>query len=75
MRPKRIEAVARERLGMSLKIGLSSFPDQEVTFDKLLESAEAEMRSKVHELQRSIAPAVIDEPASATAAEARAGTG
>ena len=76
---KRIEAMAEERLGLSLKIGVSSFPDQEITFDKLIESAEAEMRSKARGPDRSTGPAIVDEPAHATASAsttgARAGTG
>lgn len=70
---KRIEAMAQERLGLPLRIGMSSFPDQEITFDKLLESAEAEMHSKGRESERSLAAAVAEESVPAT--EARAGTG
>jgi GGDEF domain-containing protein len=40
---KRIAAAASERLGFELRIGVATFPDQEVTFDKLLETAEADM--------------------------------
>ena len=42
---KRIERAAAERHGMSVRCGIASFPHQEITFDKLLETAEAELRT------------------------------
>jgi GGDEF domain-containing protein len=41
---RRIAAEAAERLGLTLHVGLSSFPDEEVTFEKLLERAETDRR-------------------------------
>ena len=38
-----LEAAARKKLGIRVKIGLASFPDQEVTFEKLLERSEGTM--------------------------------
>lgn len=43
---ERLRTTCKERLGVELKIGASSFPDQEYTFDKLLKRAEAEMRGE-----------------------------
>ena len=42
---KRLEEVATERHGIALHVGLASFPHQEITFDKLLETAETELRA------------------------------
>jgi hypothetical protein len=42
---KRLERAAEERHGMRLGFGIASFPHQEITFDKLLETAEAELRA------------------------------
>src|SRR5262245_43395353 len=41
---KRLERTASERHGIALCFGIASFPHQEITFDKLLETAEAELR-------------------------------
>jgi GGDEF domain-containing protein len=41
---RRLAAEASERLGLALHVGLSSFPEEEVTFEKLLERAEADRR-------------------------------
>jgi GGDEF domain-containing protein len=41
----RIESEAQESLGLRVRFGVASFPNQEVTFEKLLERAEAEMRA------------------------------
>lgn len=40
---ERLKTVARERLGLELSIGVSLFPDEEITFVKLVERAEAQM--------------------------------
>lgn len=40
---KMLRSAAEENLGLELKIGSATFPDQEVTFEALLEQAEAEM--------------------------------
>lgn len=50
---KRIERAAGERHGISVRFGIANFPHQETTFDKLLETAESELR----EVERS-APSV-----------------
>jgi len=39
----RLESAAKENLGLELSFGVSTFPDEEVTFEKLLECAETEM--------------------------------
>jgi hypothetical protein len=41
---KRLERVGAEQHGISLRFGIASFPHQEITFDKLLETAEAQLR-------------------------------
>ena len=43
---ERLRASCRGELGIELKVGSSSFPDQELTFEKLLKRAEAEMRGE-----------------------------
>lgn len=40
---KNLESVAEEKLGLRLKIGVSTFPDEEVTFETLLQRAEIDM--------------------------------
>jgi hypothetical protein len=40
---KKLESAAEEKLGLKLKIGVSTFPDRAVTFETMLEQAEAEM--------------------------------
>jgi hypothetical protein len=40
----RIASEARSRLGLSLRVGLSTFPNEEVTFDGLIKRAEDDMR-------------------------------
>jgi hypothetical protein len=47
----RLAASAEERLGVSVRVGLASFPDQEVTFERLLERAEAGMRAPASPLE------------------------
>jgi hypothetical protein len=42
---KRLERAAAERFGVSLRCAIASFPHQEITFDKLLETAESELRA------------------------------
>jgi hypothetical protein len=41
---RRLATEAAEKLGLTLHVGLSSFPDEEVTFEKLLERAEGDRR-------------------------------
>ncbi|WP_203328861.1 GGDEF domain-containing protein [Candidatus Laterigemmans baculatus] len=41
----RLKAAARERLGLDLAIGTSLFPEEEITFVKLMERAESQMRA------------------------------
>jgi hypothetical protein len=41
---RRLATEAAEKLGLTLHVGLSSFPDEEVTFEKLLERAESDRR-------------------------------
>ena len=42
---RRLEQAAAGRHGIALRFGIASFPHQEITFDKLLETAEAELRT------------------------------
>jgi len=42
---KRLEQAAADRHGFALRFGIASFPHQEITFDKLLETAETELRA------------------------------
>jgi len=44
---KRLETAAAEKLGLKIKIGVSTFPDEAVTFEQLLEQAETKMRLSV----------------------------
>ena len=41
---RKVEIAAREKLGLDLKTGLATFPDQEVTFEGLVQRAEAILR-------------------------------
>ncbi len=41
----RIQKIARDNLGLAVNVGLSTFPDESITFDGLLDNAEAQMRS------------------------------
>lgn len=43
---RKLEAAAKEKLGIVLKIGLATFPDEAVTFESLLENAEAKMQKQ-----------------------------
>jgi hypothetical protein len=40
---KRLEIAAEQKLGLKLRIGMATFPDEEITFEALLERAEAGM--------------------------------
>lgn len=40
---RKLQAVTKDKLGLSLKIGMSTFPDEAVTFETMLENAETEM--------------------------------
>lgn len=40
---KKLESAAEEKLGIKLRIGMATFPDEEITFEALLERAEAGM--------------------------------
>jgi hypothetical protein len=41
---RKLELAAKERLGLELTFGVSTFPDEEITFERLLDRAEADMR-------------------------------
>ena len=56
---ERVEAAAKEQLGLNLKVGLSIFPDEEITFVRLLERAEHQMHKGEH-------PARSEESTAAT---------
>lgn len=40
---RKLQVAAKEKLGLHLKIGMSTFPDEAVTFESMLENAEMEM--------------------------------
>jgi GGDEF domain-containing protein len=40
---KKLKSAAEDKLSLKLKVGVSTFPDRAVTFETLLEQAEAEM--------------------------------
>jgi len=40
---RQLQLAAKEKLGLHLKIGVSTFPDEAVTFESMLENAEIEM--------------------------------
>lgn len=42
---RKLQVAAKEKLGLQLKIGMSTFPDEAVTFESMLENAETEMLS------------------------------
>lgn len=42
---RKLQVAAKEKLGLQLKMGMSTFPDEAVTFESMLESAETEMMS------------------------------
>lgn len=42
---RKLQVAAKEKLGLQLKIGMSTFPDEAVTFESMLENAETEMMS------------------------------
>ena len=46
---KRLEQTAADRHGIALRFGIASFPHQEITFDKLLETAETELRATLRD--------------------------
>ena len=45
---RRLEHAAEEKLGIKLRIGMATFPDEEITFEALLERAEATMMNPKH---------------------------
>lgn len=42
---QRLKAIAQEKLGLQFKIGMSTFPDEAITFETMLERAEAAMEN------------------------------
>jgi GGDEF domain-containing protein len=74
---RRLATEAVDKLGLTLHVGLSSFPDEEVTFEKLLERAEGDRRRiepafRVAEADAEPAPGprlVVDAAAEAGAGE------
>jgi GGDEF domain-containing protein len=51
---RRLEISARDRLGVELNIGASSFPEEAITFEMLLERAETEMKRSVLHKDESV---------------------
>jgi hypothetical protein len=54
---EKLTAAAREKLGLDLQVGLATFPEQEVTFNGLVERAERTMRNGDAALDASDLPA------------------
>jgi GGDEF domain-containing protein len=50
---KKLEAAAREELNLDLKIGVSTFPDEAITFESLLMQAEQKMLSAATKRNKS----------------------
>ena len=61
----RLQSVADKSLGLKLKVGVSSFPDEATTFEKLLATAEEKMEKAEPDGQLLPKPAM--EPASTVA--------
>jgi hypothetical protein len=60
---KKLEQAAHEKINLKLRIGVSTFPDRAVTFERLLEQAESQMLSKRPPAQEpvSILPTGIEK--------------
>lgn len=54
---ERLEAAGREKLGLTFKIGVSTFPDEAVTFERLLEIAEEQMQNQALPIESQVEPA------------------
>ena len=53
---KQISATAQEKLNLEFKVGLATFPDEAVTFETLLQNAEADMISSKSAQKDKITP-------------------
>jgi hypothetical protein len=51
---KQLERAAEEKINLKLRIGASTFPDRAVTFERLLEQAEAQMMNKRQPAQEAV---------------------
>lgn len=58
---ERLKRLAHEQLGLELSIGTSLFPDEEITFVKLMERAEAQMRSHSRDCNSPPPPEALQE--------------
>jgi len=60
---QRLRSLVELRLGLQLQVGVSSFPDENITFDQLVASAEDEMATGPlrSELDASVAPEPVTE--------------
>lgn len=66
---RKLQTAAKEKLGLQLKIGISTFPDRAVTFETMLENAESEMVNATELLNvkavvsnRSLEKAAVEVP-------------
>jgi hypothetical protein len=57
---KRLESTAQEKLGLDLKLGLATFPDEEVTFEGLVQRAESILYDAAGEEPDAIAVGSFD---------------
>lgn len=60
---KRLQHMAQEKLGLSLKIGASTFPEDALTFESLVETAEERMKQHPSVATNGKEPQWIDENA------------
>ena len=68
---RKLQIAAKEKLGLQLKIGMSTFPDEAVTFESMLENAETEMMTskltvnmRIEKVTPEVKSGVSFEPAS-----------
>jgi hypothetical protein len=57
---KKLESTAQEKLGLDLKLGLATFPDQEVTFEGLVQRAESTLYDAVGDETEDLAVGSFD---------------
>jgi hypothetical protein len=63
---RRLQLAAKEKLGLQLKIGISTFPDEAVTFERMLEDAETEMIGAKHPISTKVEKNVPEAAANVT---------
>jgi GGDEF domain-containing protein len=56
----KLKRIARDRLGVELSVGMSLFPDEEVTFVQLLERAQAQIQERTVVTEKAESIAAVD---------------